>query len=234
IVGEVMSASRTPRPWAICLCTIALAGCGEESQSPPSRPGSPQDQPGPAGSMLRPVDLVYICGNKFLATNATAATVHVVYHVVGTEERGALDLRPGRLEADQAHSETELQTVERGAVELWVNDERVTRRPNDGRTCGSPAISPAFDVAGDPATLGSWDQPFSTPIINLHLSLLPNGRVLSWGHAGVPQVWDPTSGNFTAVPSPSLLFCAGQTFLADGRLLVTGGHLSDDHGIPDI
>ena len=229
-----MSPFRAPFPWAICLCIIVLAGCGDDTQSPASRPEPPQDQGGPAGSMLRPVDLVYICGNKFLATNATPRTVHVVYHVVGTEERGSLDLRPGRMEQDQAHSETELQTVEKGTVELWVNDERVTLRPNDGRTCGAPARSVAFDVTGDPATVGSWGAPFSTLIVNLHLSLLPDGRVLGWGHAGVPQIWDPTSGGFTAVPSPSLLFCSGQTFLADGRLLVTGGHLSDDHGLPDI
>jgi PKD repeat protein len=230
-----MSPFRAPLPWAICLCTIVLAGCVDDSQSPASRPEPPQDQGGPAGSMLRPVDLVYVCGNKFLATNATPRAVHVVYHVVGTEERGSLDLRPGRMEQDQAHSETELQTVEKGTVELWVNDERVTRRPNEGRTCGAPARSIAFDVAGDPATVGSWAPPVTgNPIINLHLSLLPDGRVLGWGHAGMPQIWDPATGNFTAVPSPSLLFCSGQTFLADGRLLVTGGHLSDDHGIPDI
>jgi PKD repeat protein len=229
-----MSAFRAPLPWAICLSAIVLAGCTDDSQSPSSRPEPPRDADAPAGSMLRPVDLVYVCGNMFLATNATASSVHVVYRVVGTDERGGLTLRPGVPEQDQGHSETELQTVEKGSVELYVNDERVVRRPNEGRTCGTPALSPAFDVAGDPATVGSWTTPFSWPIIGLHLSLLPDGRVLSWGHAGVPQVWDPTNGNSTAVPSPSLLFCAGQTFLPDGRLLVTGGHLSNDHGIPDI
>jgi hypothetical protein len=30
-----------------------------------------------------------------------------------------------------------------------------------------------------------------------------------------------------------MLFCSGHAFLADGRLLVTGGHLSDHHGLPD-
>ena len=30
-----------------------------------------------------------------------------------------------------------------------------------------------------------------------------------------------------------MLFCSGHAFLSDGRLLVTGGHLSDDHGLPD-
>lgn len=46
--------------------------------------------------MLEPVDLVYICGNKFLATNATRSPVHVTYRVVGTDETGSLTLREGR------------------------------------------------------------------------------------------------------------------------------------------
>jgi PKD repeat protein len=55
-----------------------------------------------------------------------------------------------------------------------------------------------------------------------------------WGYQGTPQVWDPATGNLAAVPSPAWLFCAGHSFLADGRLLVSGGHISNDHGIPDI
>src|SRR5213075_1083766 len=65
------------------------------------------------------------------------------------------------------------------------------------------------------------------------LHLLPNGRVLSWGRNGDPQVWDPLTGGFTAVPAPSWLFCAGHDFLPDGRLFVAGGHITDDHGLPN-
>ena len=57
--------------------------------------------------------------------------------------------------------------------------------------------------------------------------------MLTWGHGGVPQVWDPATGDFTAVPSPSLLFCAGHAFLPDGRLLVAGGHITNNHGLPN-
>ncbi len=71
-------------------------------------------------------------------------------------------------------------------------------------------------------------------MVGLHLILLPSGKVLSWGHAGVPQVWDPSNGAFTAAPSPVLLFCAGHTLLPDGRVLTAGGHISNDHGLPDI
>ena len=80
---------------------------------------------------------------------------------------------------------------------------------------------------------GEWSSLQTSPVIELHAHLLTDGRVLTWGHQGVPQVWDPATGSFTAVPSPSLLFCAGHEFLPDGRLLVVGGHISDNHGLPD-
>jgi hypothetical protein len=36
------------------------------------------------------------------------------------------------------------------------------------------------------------------------------------------------------VPSPAWVFCAGHSFLSDGRLLVSGGHIKAYHGIPDL
>src|SRR2546429_7332515 len=83
------------------------------------------------------------------------------------------------------------------------------------------------------AQLGQWSAVFPSPIVQLHVHLLTDGTVLSWGRIGDPQVWDPATGSFTAVPAPSLLFCAGHDFLPDGRLLVAGGHISNDHGLPN-
>jgi hypothetical protein len=47
-------------------------------------------------------------------------------------------------------------------------------------------------------------------------------------------VWDPSTGQFTAAPSPVLLFCAGHTLNASGEVVVAGGHISNNHGLPDI
>src|SRR5262245_28775348 len=96
------------------------------------------------------------------------------------------------------------------------------------RDSSVPVIPPP-----DPAEVGKWSNVTAAPIVQLHVHLLLDGRVLTWGHAGDPQIWDPASGAFTAVPSPSLLFCAGHDFLPDGRLLVAGGHISDFHGLPN-
>ncbi len=85
------------------------------------------------------------------------------------------------------------------------------------------------------ATAGQWSGSFPWINIAVHLSLLPDGRVLSFGrlNGGTPQVWDPSTGLFTGIPSPSLLFCAGTAFLPGGKLLVAGGHIQDGLGLPN-
>ena len=214
---------------------LALSACQDNTQSPSTRaePSAPTGNDTPGGSMLRPLDLVYVCGNKFLVTNATQRPVEVEYRVAGTDESGALRLVAGPGE-DPGYSETELETTERGVVELYQNNQRVARRQNEGSRCGASAISASAAASGSEATAGSWSAPFPWPVVGLHLILLPDGKVLSWGHVGTPQVWDPSDGSFTPVPSPVLLFCSGHSLLPDGRVLTAGGHITDDHGLPDI
>ncbi len=215
---------RRPLQFSVLLrvsLVLFLGACQDNSQSPPSRPDVSAED-GPAATMLTPVDLVYVCGNKFLATNSTSAPITVRYRVVGTNETGSLTL-PERPGGDPWFSETELETVERGLVELYQDDDRVARRQNEGQACGAPAFSAAM-VLGASSSAGQWSAPFPWANIAVHLSLLPTGKVLSFGLSGTPQVWDPASRTFTSVPSPSLLFCAGHSFLADGRLLVAGGN----------
>jgi galactose oxidase len=71
------------------------------------------------------------------------------------------------------------------------------------------------------------------PVVAIHSHLLPDGRVLTWGHSGDPTVWDPATGAFQPAPNPIDIFCGGHSLLPDGRLLVTGGNISNDHGLPD-
>jgi uncharacterized repeat protein (TIGR02543 family) len=95
--------------------------------------------------------------------------------------------------------------------------------------------------AGPEATFGRWASSAPTPVIGLHLSLLPSGNALMWGHGGQPQLWNLVGGSFTQMPNVVCndpagceLFCSGHTFLADGRLLVAGGHneaLGNNHGL---
>ena len=164
----------------LALGAAALAGaCTEGTQSPPSRSDPVEN---PEGGNLAPLDLIYVCGNKFLATNATQTSVYLTYRVVGTSETGSLALPPAPAE-DPGHSETELETSGRGVVELYQDDQRVARRINEGTSCGAPPLASAAMVASS-ADAGSWTAPFPWPVVAIHLNLLPTGKVLSWGLAG--------------------------------------------------
>ena len=89
---------------------------------------------------------------------------------------------------------------------------------------------------------GRWDKLTpDLPFFPVHMHLLPNGKVMLWpGDAGIsgndPRLWDPTSSptQTTLVPlaKPGFdLFCAGHSFLADGRLFVAGGHIQNNVGL---
>jgi hypothetical protein len=110
-------------------------------------------------------------------------------------------------------------------------------------TAGLSATSTAVAVGAlsTEATTGKWDPPVQWAIVPLHISLLPTGKVLAWGkfEAGTqmmanPRLWNPAVGAPTTavtVAADTMLFCAGQTLMADGRVMVSGGHKEDDRGL---
>lgn len=98
-----------------------------------------------------------------------------------------------------------------------------------GGKTGSSSVT--VTSGGQAAQVGQWSDVLPAPIVQVHLHLLADGRVLSFGgSSGIPQVWDPVTGLFTAVPSPALMFCSGHAFLPDGRVLVSGGGTGDGKG----
>jgi chitodextrinase len=90
----------------------------------------------------------------------------------------------------------------------------------------------------DPAVIGQWAGPFTLPLVTVHSTLMPNGKVLFYDDhtidAGV-QVWNPVTGTLTARPyNAKNLFCSGHTLLPDGRVVAAGGHVASYVGIPDL
>jgi hypothetical protein len=209
-----------------------LQACGDGSGS---GAGPRSDFPGPPvpeDDSDQPVRLAYVCGNRFLIANAYSVPITVTYRVIGTEEEGSATL-PAAPAEDPAFSEALVETRRRGTLEIFLEGRRVRARENGGVPCTPSTPGPALAAAVSSET-GAWSAPFDWPVVAVHLHLLPNGRVLSWGKTGAPQVWNPATGTFTPSPSPDLLFCSGHSFLKDGRLHVAGGHIDDDRGLPDI
>ena len=121
------------------------------------------------------------------------------------------------------------------------------------------AFRAAAALAGPPEQVGRWGAPFSIPVMAVHAALLPTGKVLWFAYPKNPSprhggdggtspntsqawLWDPATGGTKqvnpplwrdpadGVMKPANLWCAGQSFLADGRLLVTGGNLAYSNG----
>ena len=82
--------------------------------------------------------------------------------------------------------------------------------------------------------LGQWTPPFEWPQVAVHLHLLRNGQVLSFSLEREPHVWNQSSNSFTRLTTSTELVCSGHAFLPDGRLLITGGHIDSDRGLPDV
>lgn len=88
------------------------------------------------------------------------------------------------------------------------------------------------------ATGGQWVRGPNLPYFPVHAHVLPNGNVMVWPGGGVsgddPRVWNPTTGSVTALSRTGFdIFCTGHSFLADGRLFVAGGHISNHVGLSE-
>jgi fibronectin type 3 domain-containing protein len=85
-----------------------------------------------------------------------------------------------------------------------------------------------------PDQVGQWSGPFDWPIVAVHMALLPTGRLLASDGQDLGQnaiVWDPSTNLFSQVNTGDNIFCNGAAGLADGRILVAGGHITAHVGL---
>src|SRR4051812_1084602 len=99
--------------------------------------------------------------------------------------------------------------------------------------CVATGLGPIAPAAA--ATDGSWAVTAKPADVRaVHVALLRTGKVLLIAGSGnnkdsfaagsfKSSIWDPATGNLTAVPTPWDAFCAGHAFMPAGRLLVVGG-----------
>jgi Ca2+-binding RTX toxin-like protein len=111
------------------------------------------------------------------------------------------------------------QQVNHEAFDRWL----LENYPVSG---GGQPIQPLEPVpAAAPELTGQWGSVINWPHVAVHSHLLPNGKVMTWPYSDDPRLWDPITNTFTSLtPAGYNVFCSGHSFLADGRLLVTGGN----------
>src|SRR5688500_3283650 len=86
-------------------------------------------------------------------------------------------------------------------------------------------------AAQSTAPLGQWSPTLAWPLNSKHAHLLPTGKVMFWNVDG-PRLWDPVTNTVSAAAAAGVnILCAGHSFLPNGKLLVTGGHISSFVGL---
>jgi galactose oxidase-like protein/glyoxal oxidase-like protein len=120
-------------------------------------------------------------------------------------------------------------------AEKSVNDSAGVLFPVTAST--SPAI-PAADASA--STAGVFGAPVTWPLIPIHVILLPDGRVMSYGTSAtgkqgaqlIYDVWDPSLGTNSnahlVLPNSTStdIFCSSQSLMLSGEVLTSGGDLT--------
>ncbi len=140
-----------------------------------------------------------------------------------------------------------LYHFDEGANDTITDSSGAAGGPSNGtrKYGGSAPAGPEWTTTASPfsvvpgsllASTGQWTAPITTPLVSIHMALLPNGNVLMWdsgdfnGPGTGAYVWNPVTDVHTTMSTPGFLapnnntFCAAQTSLPDGRVIVAGGH----------
>jgi galactose oxidase len=99
-------------------------------------------------------------------------------------------------------------------------------------------LSVSAQAQSDPAQAGEWSAVKSWPEPAVHAHVLPTGNVLIFTEfekgAHGPYLWTPETDTLQQLSPPGYnIFCAGHAFLPDGRLLIAGGHIEVNQGLPN-
>ena len=92
-------------------------------------------------------------------------------------------------------------------------------------TTSTSTTTTTIGGGGTEAQIGSWSAPVNSGgTVMQHAVLIPGtSSVLFFEDGAGAKILDTNTGAITPEPAANNLFCAGQTVLADGRVLVLGG-----------
>ena len=206
----------------------------------------------PSTSSIRLLGATLVSVVAIAAPSAAHAHVGASGTLSGSDLHAAeIDL----LGAEHAAEHSEMRSEQRRLQARWKamspaqrRDRRQAEQLKTKRIVAATADLPK-------RKFGEWAQaPFPIPNYAIHSALLPTGKVLFWGYPpmgtngkrvnrGVATLWDPAVGTgpeaFEDAAPPAgdpdgdgeqatgalPIYCSGQTPLANGSLLVTGGSL---------
>lgn len=154
----------------------------------------------------------------------------------GVALRGAAKLSERRLRAFESATLGPEHAAEHARARRLERDPEyragVRRAAKRARAAGVRARASAL-----PSEDGKWAAPFSIPTVAIHAALLPTGKVLWFDRPNQTpfqvSLYDPVTDTTKMIDPPQIdghaanIFCAGQSFLPDGRLLVVGGQLAN-------
>jgi hypothetical protein len=106
---------------------------------------------------------------------------------------------------------------------------------NNTATTGPISVIFSNSSPGNPAQSGVWSGTVPLPIVSVNSVLMPNGNILLYDGqlvGGTAIVWNYGTNVVNWVPAPVNIFCSGQEQMADGRILVVGGHIAAHVGLP--
>ncbi|MGH2840632.1 MAG: hypothetical protein ACRDKY_07395, partial [Solirubrobacteraceae bacterium] len=154
-------------------------------------------------------------------------------------------------QAAHAEAHAKAEVLDRARREAWARLTPSQRRARVQRIVRQTRRLNAR-IAGQRDDVGYWDPTLRPlPDYAINAVVLPTGKILVWGrepyvggvrsNLGSARLFDPLTGATKHVPPPPIaenpdsqgnpmpapIFCAGQTFLSDGRVLLAGGNRSD-------